>query len=776
LNTSERPWQLALKMLLLALMGLIVGLPLLQPVLVCGDDFPGHLAHVVEHDRLLSQGIWYSRWAPDLAFGYGYPAFNFYPPLAHYLAMAVHRLGLSFAFAMNITMAFAFVIAGPAMYLFARSVYGDRAGMVAGLSYTFAPYLAHNALQRFALNEALAMSWAPLVLWAFARLDTDSPRFPGGPVIVAALVYAALILTHNLMALLLTPLLVGYLVVAWWIRGRPRPMIWRVAAAGALAAGLAAFFWLPFFVEIGWVQSWRATILDLTGEPLYPQHFVSLWNLLWPKTLWPDYYLGNPLVQRFVGLPQLILTVIALARVWRWPSRLARAEAMLFGLTLIGAVFLITPASRPVWDHLRVIQIVQFPWRFLAPASLGLALLAGAGWSSLKYPISNVKSQSANDKMVVVMMDAVLVALLAAWTLPWLRPFTCAVDATPSGAFLLWVDRNHIGGGSGGEFLPNWVGTVPVESPLEADLLAGRPLDRLDRASLPEETRAGLLTSQPLASSWEIENSKAFTASFNNLYYPGWNVYVDGTPAPISLTPSTGLIAASIPAGKHTIALQLGLTRGQILGNAISLASVLAVLGLIAFQISNAKSRISNLQRVGTLASSDTSDRPTVAPAWEWAALGGMGIVALVARLMLATIAPSGPTLPVTVTHLASNGSGPVRLVGYQFEPPAVEAGNPLTVTLYWQTQSLLLTSYKSFVHVTDADGNIVAQSDAVPDDWTRPTTTWLPDEWVADPHRLDVNKPGPLKVWAGMYDPATSQRLSLTGDGSGRVQLGTLP
>ena len=768
--------QLALKLVLLALMGLIVGLPLLQPVLVCGDDFPGHLAHVIEHDRLLSQGVWYSRWAPDLAFGYGYPAFNFYPPLAHYLAMAIHRLGLSTTHALNVTMALAFMIAGPAMYLLARRIYGDQAGMVAGLAYAFAPYLAHNALRRFALNEALAMSVAPLVLWAFARLDADSPRFPRGRVVLAALAYAALILTHNLMALLLTPLLIGYLFVAWWVQGRPRAMIGRAAAAGALAVGLSAFFWLPFVTEIGWVQSWRATILDLTGEPLYPLHFVSLRDLLWPKMLWPDYRLGNPLVQRLVGLPQAILAAIGLALVWRRPSRLARAAAALFGLTLLSAMFLITPASRPLWDNLRAIQIVQFPWRFLALASLSLALLAGAGWASFKCQISNFKFQKA----AVVARDAALVALLLAWTLPWLRPFTCGVDANPSGAFLLWVDRHHVGGGSGGEFLPNWIETAPVESPLEADLLAGKPLDRLNRASRPDGARAGWLSSKPLASSWEIDSSKAFTAFFNNLYYPGWNVYVDGTPAPISLTPSTGLMVADIPAGRHIITLRLDSTRGQTLGNLISLASVLAALALIASQISNfvaadpCEGFRLNLCK-GESLPSDTPHGSTVAPAWEWVALGGIGIVALAARLTLAAIAPPGPALPATMTRIAPDGSEPVRLVGYEFSTPAVKAGQPLTVTLYWQSQSLLLTSYKSFVHVTDASGNMVAQSDVVPDNWTRPTTTWLPGEWIADPHRLDVSQPGPLEVWAGMYDPATAQRLNLARDGSGRVRLGAL-
>ena len=46
MNVSiERPSHFALKLLLLALMGLIVAYPLFQADMVCGADFPGNLAH-----------------------------------------------------------------------------------------------------------------------------------------------------------------------------------------------------------------------------------------------------------------------------------------------------------------------------------------------------------------------------------------------------------------------------------------------------------------------------------------------------------------------------------------------------------------------------------------------------------------------------------------------------------------------------------------------------------------------------------------------------------
>lgn len=155
--------------------------------------------------------------------------------------------------------------------------------------------------------------------------------------------------------------------------------------------------------------------------------------------------------------------------------------------------------------------------------------------------------------------------------------------------------------------------------------------------------------------------------------------------------------------------------------------------------------------------------------------LAVIGVVALVVRLVLAGIAPSGPALPSTMARLSVDLGGQVQLLGYEFSPPVIRAGETLTTTLYWQAPSILLDSYKSFIHVTDASGQIVAQSDAVPGNWARPTYGWLPGEWVADPHLIHVPAGGALEVWAGMYDPATGQPLKRPGDESGRVRLGMI-
>jgi hypothetical protein len=66
-------------------------------------------------------------------------------------------------------------------------------------------------------------------------------------------------------------------------------------------------------------------------------------------------------------------------------------------------------------------------------------------------------------------------------------------------------------------------------------------------------------------------------------------------------------------------------------------------------------------------------------------------------------------------------------------------------------------------VQLLSADGQVMAQSDALPAQGQRPTTTWRPGEYVVDAHPLIFHPeaaPGEGMLIAGMYDASTQQRL----------------
>ena len=116
---------------------------------------------------------------------------------------------------------------------------------------------------------------------------------------------------------------------------------------------------------------------------------------------------------------------------------------------------------------------------------------------------------------------------------------------------------------------------------------------------------------------------------------------------------------------------------------------------------------------------------------------------------------------PVTAT-LGSE----ITLLGYALPTEAdLHAGGKLPVQLYWRAESAPARSYKVFVHLNGADGELYAQDDSVPVHWQRPTTGWAAGEIILDKHELTIPPTLPAGRYTlalGMYDAEMLQRLSL--------------
>lgn len=117
---------------------------------------------------------------------------------------------------------------------------------------------------------------------------------------------------------------------------------------------------------------------------------------------------------------------------------------------------------------------------------------------------------------------------------------------------------------------------------------------------------------------------------------------------------------------------------------------------------------------------------------------------------------------------LQANFDNLAELVGLTIEPFDIDQEKPITVTIVWRGVDEMPISYRVFIHLVNARGEILSQSDADPAGWTRPTTGWLPGEYIVDSHLL-----GPIAVQEGeeyalrigLYDPATGTRLTSSGE-----------
>lgn len=95
-----------------------------------------------------------------------------------------------------------------------------------------------------------------------------------------------------------------------------------------------------------------------------------------------------------------------------------------------------------------------------------------------------------------------------------------------------------------------------------------------------------------------------------------------------------------------------------------------------------------------------------------------------------------------------------VQLLGYDWRNQALQ--------LHWSSSQPLNQSLRLFVQALNTEGQVVWQTDEVPVQWSRPTTSWDIDEIITTNHILDISLIPEVSFIVGWYDPLTGMRILL--------------
>ncbi len=706
--------------------------PLLKGLLPRGADVFLHFYRIIALDDLIRNGVFFSRWFPNLAFGYGYPIFQFYPPLPHYLAEALHLLGLAPINALNGAFVVFACLGALGMYAFARDVFGRVAGIGTAMLYAFAPYTLYNAFERAALAEFAALACVPWALWALRKTqDNANPQLIG----LAALTVAGIVLSHNITAMLSVPVLVAYAFVRAIVLRRPSR---NTALAIALGLALTTFFWLPAFVErdLTRLDSALSAAYDFRGGFLQP---AALPQFGAPT----DTALLNSQVDPGLLAAALPLCAIALllacTRYWQREQRL---QVLLAALLAGGAAFMSLQVSKPVWEALPLLRFVLYPSRFLGLASIGVALAAGA----ILEPRTN--SSRLRGALMAALFGVLALAQLSGffWQQPGFHPANVpqTAETIPAAERRLGI----VGTTSIGEYAPIAVTQWPVA---DAQLIGALRLPA--NANRIDEQRT------PLTYEATVDLGDAGAVVFNQFYFEGWQAQIDGAAVRISPTQPEGLIAIAVPAGRHRVAFQFGGTRLRTLAELLSLATLLLLLGIL-------------LQRGAVyepLLATAAQLQPALLFVGAAALIVGLGAFKhlWVDRTTNPWRAPS--TALAQATAQVTFG-GDLQLLN-QSEARYNAAEHSIDLTVYWRAARVSIPDYSINVRVVDAVGEQILSIDRVHPDTIYPTSRISPQIAVRDVYRLTLppgTPPGRYSVHLGVYIyGAPEKRVRLDGSGA---------
>ncbi|MGC9398220.1 MAG: 6-pyruvoyl-tetrahydropterin synthase-related protein [Anaerolineae bacterium] len=577
-------------------LALVAAAPLWGPGIVNtrgGGDSPFLLRRTLEMAESLRHGIFPVRWMSHAAYDLGYPFFNHYAALPYYLSGGLTALGLSPPVAIQATQTLGFMLAALTMLFWFRRLFQNRvAALLATAAYTFAPFHLVNVYVRGdSLSEFYAFVWYPLILWALDRL---AARFTTRRVLGAALAYSALILTHNVSALIFSPFAFLYALVVTWDRAktsRRHPAsaldfhVSRIVLPFALGILLSAWFWLPAIAEIRYGQMGPAFT---EGYFNYENHFRST-NLV-QRSLRFNYEIAGRVDEAgpfAMGLAQaglaLIGSVLLSWRVLRQARRqrsgverkskiLAREVYLLIGLAL--ATVMITPLSRPLWRYLPLLATTQFPWRFLSVQALFTAAVSGA-------LADRSGGRPIHVSTLIGLLCTAALILSALLSLHPDRLRITAEDVTWDNLLLYESFTGNIGTTIRHEYLPADV--VPRL------YISGAVVDGVNSMMPKVDGNARLLATltrrTPVQQVWRVTLDRAATVAFPLHWWPGWQARIDGERADARPLTGSGRLAVDMPAGPHVVTLRL---RNTPLRTAALLVSAATLLGCAIWLLSSA--------------------------------------------------------------------------------------------------------------------------------------------------------------------------------------------
>ena len=545
-----------------------------------------------------------------------------------------------------------------------------------------------------------------------------------------------MVLTHPLSTFLFAPFILAFAIVALALVGRERrERVLGVFAAGALTGVLlSCFYWLPARLEPGGLR-----VFDL------PVVLAAFLNDLKPLRQMLRFGWFGASSSRYpaVTYPVALLTLLGLSLGsfvlnYRRRGAAKRVWVLFFAACIFVDIWMMSVYAIPLWRAIPPVVYVQFPFRWLGPLALFLALTIGGGLGF---------ASSDRSGRLVRIAAAILLVAFAVTTLARLKvtPAMLAsagvakvtsADISQSGLLAyehdvatrlttegcwIWA-YEYVPSTSFLSHCPKFVDTMLNDTPVRSTL------PPVQARFIPVQADANRLEAQ-------VTSPKPWMLSLHAFWVPGWLATIDGKPARAVPTDAIGVVGMEVPAGEHRVRLAFGPTPLRVAAIAVSLLA-LAVWLVLAW--------------------------------WRYRRLAAL--VSLAILLVVVLVGGRALRAPLTpaIQPLDVNLGNKIGLQGFALE----KLDDKLAVHLVWLMREPVEESYKVFIHVIDDQGKLLAQTDSRPQGYASNTNRWIPGQVVADRFAVPLPPDTPLgryQVRAGLYNEADGQRLPVL-DATGKA------
>lgn len=510
-------------------------------------DFNIHIYRTMAFYDSLKEGNIMPSWAKDLNATYGYPLFIFNYTLPYYIVSLFHWIGLSFIQSLKLFLAFNIVLSGIFMFLFAKKLFkNDLPAFVSSIFYIFAPYHLIDVHFKVVIGEILFFTILPLPFLFLYKLQNRKTLFS---ILLVALSFAGLVMTHVVIALFTVIPMLFYALFCSIKNNLKTLPLYAIAAVG-ISLLISLYAWLgPLLL------SKYSLIQNIKLGTVY---FPSLQDILYSPWRMGLLFQGpTGQISHLLGYTHLFIIISQLVFLYRKKVSKKIYSEVLFWLSVsFIIIFLILPYSKPLWESLPFIKTVG-SHRLLILASFTSSILAG-------YFVLSFKKKWVVYLLVVVSIGSTI---------------------------LNWGQRRVIPEIDDGILQRNlWKSTSEGEAHIYANTkwvdIKNPWFSKLPKSNIEVikgEGEIKILKRTSIEHTYIVSAKTQLSLKENTLYFPGWEVQVNGKNIQIGHT-NNGIITFKVQPGKQLVQVIYSDTPTYKLLKSISFACLLLALTLLTLK------------------------------------------------------------------------------------------------------------------------------------------------------------------------------------------------
>lgn len=356
--------------------------------------------------------------------GYGYPVATFLYPGFMYLASIFKILGFGFVASVKSVLVLSIVSGFIGMFLFLTKHFSKISAVVGACLYIYSPYFLWDIYKRGSIGEVLVLGIVPVILYS---IDSDQR-------VIASLLTAAVIISHNTLALLFLPFILLYMLITQLSQKvHLKIILLRLLIFSISALGVSAFFWVPAITELQFTVFGNTTISNFQ-----------------------EYFLSN---QFLVGVINVVILISLL--IYLIFKRKYSLVLYLMLCTSLLSLFLSYGISSFLWSSSFLGKLVQFPFRFLSIFTLATAYLGA-------FLFSKVKEYTL--LLAIICIGFIIVNIFPFISNVQIKEVTDSYYSTN-------VDTTTVRN----EYMPRWAKTVPQNLP-------AREIEHIDKNTVQVNT------------------------------------------------------------------------------------------------------------------------------------------------------------------------------------------------------------------------------------------------------------------------------------------------